>query len=269
MTPTTTDQYRRDGFVCPLDVLTSVEAAGYRAQLEASETAGGGTLGRYKFKPHLVYGWAQNLVRHPAILDTVDAIIGPDILAWESTLFIKEPETEDFISWHQDVTYWGLEHEGDVVSAWVALTDSNGSCGCMGVVPGSHAREVLPHRETYGENNMLSRGQELAVDIGAETTVDLELAAGQMSLHHVKMFHGSRPNSSPNRRIGFVIRYLPPNVRQESGIRDSATLVRGEDRFDNFELEQAPVSDMHPDAVALHKSVGARRHAILMRDVPQ
>jgi non-haem Fe2+, alpha-ketoglutarate-dependent halogenase len=261
--------YRRDGFSCPIDVLSPAEAAHYRAKLEAVEAASGGSLpGPYRHKPHLVYTWAQELIRHPRILDAVEDVIGPDILAWESVLFSKEPQTEDYISWHQDITYWGLEAEGDVVTAWVALSPSTVQSGCMRVVPGTHLREVVPHADTFAERNMLSRGQEIAVEVDEAHAVDLVLEPGQMSLHHVKIFHGSRQNRADDRRIGFAIRYLPPPVHQDVGA-DAATLVRGADRFGHFELEPAPADDLAPEAVACHRRVRDRRMAILMRDAAQ
>jgi non-haem Fe2+, alpha-ketoglutarate-dependent halogenase len=263
-------QYREQGYLCPITALTGEEAARYRAALEAAEARAGGALpGAHKHKPHLVYTWAQELIRHPRILDAVEAVIGPDILAWESVLFTKEPKTEDYISWHQDITYWGLDQEGDVVTAWVALSPSNPKSGCMRVVPGTHLREVVPHADTFSERNMLSRGQEIAVEVDEDHAVDLVLQPGQMSLHHVKIFHGSHQNRSTDRRIGFAIRYLPPGVRQGVGPSDSATLVRGEDRFGHFELEPAPAYDLAPEAVALHQAVRERRLAILMRDAAQ
>jgi ectoine hydroxylase-related dioxygenase (phytanoyl-CoA dioxygenase family) len=261
--------YRQDGYLCPIDALTPVEAAHYRARLEAAEAAAGDSLpGAYRHKPHLVYTWAQELIRHVKILDAVEDVIGPDILAWESVLFIKEPHTEDYISWHQDITYWGLEAEGDVVTAWVALSLSTVASGCMRVVPGTHLREVVPHSDTFGAHNMLSRGQEIAVEVDEAHAVDLVLAPGQMSLHHVKIFHGSYQNRAGDRRIGFAIRYLPPHVHQDVGA-DSATLVRGEDRVGHFELEAAPAFDLAPAAVAYHQRVRDQRLAILMRDAAQ
>jgi hypothetical protein len=263
-------QYRRQGYFCPIPALTAEEATRYRAALEAAEAcAGGGLPGAYKHKPHLVYPWAQELIRQPKILDAVEAVIGPDILAWESVFFIKEPNTEDYISWHQDITYWGLDQEGDVVTAWVALSPSNPESGCMRVVPGTHLREVVPHADTFGAHNMLSRGQEIAVEVDEDHAADLVLEPGQMSLHHVKIFHGSHQNRSSDRRIGFAIRYLPPSVRQDAGPADSATLVRGQDRFGHFELEPAPAYDLAPEAVALHQALRERRMAILMRDAGQ
>jgi hypothetical protein len=267
LTEAQVEQYRRDGYLCPLTVLSSEQAARYRAALEAAEAAAGGGLpGPFRHKPHLVYGWAQELIHQPAILDAVEGIIGPDILAWETVFFTKEPRTSDFISWHQDITYWGLDQEGDVVTAWLALSPSTPASGCMRVVPGTHLREVVPHADTFGANNMLSRGQEIAVEVDEAHAADLVLQPGQMSLHHVKIFHGSRQNGSGDRRIGFAIRFLPPHVRQQVGAADSATLVRGEDRYGYFELEPAPAYDLAPAAVAYHQQVRDRRVAILMRD---
>jgi len=263
------EQYRADGYLCPIPVLTPEQAADYRARLEAAEAAAGGVLpGPYRHKPHLVYTWAQELIRLPGILDAVEDLIGPDILAWESVFFIKEPQTADYISWHQDITYWGLDQEGDVVTAWLALSPSTPASGCMRVVPGTHRREVVPHKDTFAEGNMLSRGQEIAVAIDERHAVDLVLRPGEMSLHHVKMFHGSHRNRSSDRRIGFAIRYLPPRVHQQVGA-DSATLVRGTDRYRHFEPEPAPARDLDPPAIALHEALRARRSAILMRGAAQ
>jgi hypothetical protein len=257
--------YRRNGYLGPITALSPAQAARFRGRLEAAEAAGGGSLpGPYRHKPHLVYAWAHELIRHPKILDAVEDVIGPDILAWESVFFTKEPHTEDFISWHQDITYWGLEAESDVVSAWVALSPSTEESGCMRVVPGTHLREVVPHADTFGQHNMLSRGQEIAVAVDEAHAVDLILRPGQMSLHHVKIFHGSRQNRADHRRIGFAIRYLPPHIHQDVGA-DSATLVRGRDRFGYFELEPAPAFDLSPEAVAYHQRVRDQRMAILMR----
>jgi non-heme Fe2+,alpha-ketoglutarate-dependent halogenase len=262
--------YRRNGYFFPISVLTPDEARADRGRLEAAEAAAGGSLpGPYRHKPHLVYTWAQELIRHPKILDAVEDVIGPDILAWETVFFTKEPRTEDYISWHQDITYWGLDQEGDVVTAWVALSPSNPESGCMRVVPGTHLKDVVPHRDTFGEHNMLSRGQEIAVEVDEDHAVDLVLQPGQMSLHHVKIFHGSHQNSSADRRIGFAIRFLPPHVKQGVGPADSATLVRGGDRFGYFEHEPAPASDLDPAAIAVHKAVRDRRMEILMQGAEQ
>jgi non-heme Fe2+,alpha-ketoglutarate-dependent halogenase len=260
--------FRRDGCVHPIRVLSPAEAAGYRARLEAYEKGTGAPIhGNLRHKTHLLFTWADELVHHPEILEAVSDVIGPDILCWTTNFFIKEPSSAGFVSWHQDSTYWGLD-PADVVTAWVAFTDATPENGYMQYIPGTHTVDQLPHLDTFHRDNLLSRGQEIAVEVDEAHAVDLVLRPGQMSLHHVKIFHGSHQNRADDRRIGFAIRYLPPHVHQEIGA-DAATLVRGEDRFGHFELEPAPAHDLAPDAIACHQRVRDRRMAILMRDAAE
>jgi non-haem Fe2+, alpha-ketoglutarate-dependent halogenase len=154
----------------------------------------------------------------------------------------------------------------DTITAWVAFSDSVVANGAMRVIPRSHLMDQLAHRDTFAPNNLLSRGQEISVEVDEREAVAPELRVGEMSLHHVRLIHGSDPNPSDDRRIGFAIRYIPTYVRQVVGGRDSATLVRGEDRFRHFEAEQRPVFDMAPDAVAHHAAVTGLFAQILMRD---
>jgi ectoine hydroxylase-related dioxygenase (phytanoyl-CoA dioxygenase family) len=250
-------QYRRDGFHFPLRVLSTEEARSYRDRLEAAERAAGGPLaGDRRHKVHLLYTWANQLARHPAILDAVEDVIGPDILCWSTTFFTKEAQSPSFVSWHQDATYWGLSTD-DVITAWVAFADAPVESGAMKFWPGSHLKNQLAHRDTFDQNNLLTRGQEIAVDVPAGAGVDVALKAGEMSLHHVLLVHGSGPNTTDDRRIGFAIRYIPPHVRQLK-VRDSAMLVRGRDTHGNFDLEPDPRADLDPAALAAHRDATER-----------
>ncbi|MGH7187143.1 MAG: phytanoyl-CoA dioxygenase family protein, partial [Pseudomonadota bacterium] len=159
---------------------------------------------------------------------------------------------------------WGLSTP-DVVTAWVAFTPSTVESGCMRVIPGSHLVDQLPHRDTFADGNLLSRGQEVAVKVDEGKALDVVLEPGQMSLHHVLIVHGSGPNRSHHRRIGYSIRYVAAHVSQISGVRHSATLVRGADRFGNFDHEPAPRFDFDPDAVAYHDALAERLEKILYR----
>ncbi len=258
------ERYRRDGFFFPIRVLSPAEARQYRARLEAVEREQGGPLrGELRHKSHLLFTWLDTLVRHPAILDAVEELIGPDILCWSSSFFIKEARDSAFVSWHQDATYWGLS-EPDVVTAWVAFSESSIESGAMRMVPGTH-REQVAHRDTFAPDNLLSRGQEIMVDVDEAKAVDIVLHPGEMSLHHVRMFHGSPPNRSDDRRIGYAIRYIPTRIRQVAGERDSASLVRGVDRYGHFDPEQPPASDLAPEAVARHAAIMKRQGEILYR----
>jgi ectoine hydroxylase-related dioxygenase (phytanoyl-CoA dioxygenase family) len=257
--------FARDGYYAPLPVLSAADAADLRRELEAVEAQQGGPLKpEYRQKAHLLFTWLADLVRHPGILDAVEQVMGPDILVWSSSFFIKERRDPAFVSWHQDSTYWGLS-EPKVATAWVAFTPSNHANGCVRVIPGTHTGDQVAHKETLDANNILTRGQEIAVEVDERQAVELVLQPGEMSLHHIRLFHNSEPNRSDDRRIGFAIRYIPTRIRQTMGSLDSATLVRGTDRYGNFELEPRPASDLAPEAIAYHAQVKRRQNEVLYR----
>lgn len=261
-------RYAERGYHFPVPVLSAAEAADCRRRYEAYEAATGGETGRRRGtrqKLHLLLTWMNDLVRHPRILDAVEDLLGPDILVWDSSYFVKEPQDPGFVSWHQDANYWGLD-KPEVLTAWVAFTPATLENGCMRVMPGSQAGPALPHVDTFAPANLLSRGQEIAVEVDEARAVDMPLAAGEASLHHVLIAHASPPNRSNDRRIGLAIRYMTPRVRQVAGASDSAMLVRGQDRLGHFEHEPPPAADLHPDAVALHRRVTEARREILYKD---
>jgi non-haem Fe2+, alpha-ketoglutarate-dependent halogenase len=264
LTESQISHFREAGYLSPLRVMTEAEALEVRYRLEAFERTQGGPLrGELRHKAHLVFKFLSDIVHHPCILDAVEDLYGPDLLCWSTNFFIKEAHAPAFVSWHQDSTYWGLSSP-DVVTAWVALTPSNEANGAMSVVPGSHMLDQIPHRDTFDANNLLTRGQEVAVQIDTSQAVRLDLQPGEMSLHHVRIVHGSPPNPSDDRRIGFAMRYVPTSVHQLHGA-DSATLVRGVDRYHSFEHEPMPTVDMEPELVALHKRIAERSARILYR----
>ena len=258
------DTFCRDGCVFPIRVMSAERASAVRARLEAFEHSTGGPLkGDLRHKSHLLFPWLDEIVHDTRIVDAIEDLYGPDLLCWTSNFFIKEANNPAFVSWHQDSTYWGLDRP-DVVTAWVALTSSNAGNGAMGFIPGTHAAEQIPHRDTFAKDNLLTRGQEVAVDVDAAKAVTIELEPGEISLHHVRLVHGSPANPSNDRRIGFAVRYIPTRVAQVAG-RDSATLVRGYDTYRHFDPEPRPQVDMEPAMVALHKQITERNAQILYR----
>lgn len=259
-------RYENDGFVFPIDVLGADEAGRYRRLYEEARRKGA-ELGVdvVNVKGHLVLKWMADLARDPRILDAVECILGPNILCWTTTFFVKRPGDRTYVSWHQDATYWGLSGTR-VCSAWLAFTPSTRASGCMRMIPGSHG-EPMPHADTFDEKNLLSRGQEIAVEVDDDRAVDIELEPGQMSLHHVRVAHGSSPNASPLPRIGFVARYVSTEIGQTSGFRDSAMLVRGEDHHGHFDPETVPERDFDPDALDRFERLRERRDRILHRKV--
>jgi non-heme Fe2+,alpha-ketoglutarate-dependent halogenase len=258
------EQYHDEGYLAPIPIMDEAEALALRAELEAVEARMGGPLrGDLRHKSHLLFPFLADLVCHKLLLDAVEDILGPDLLCWSSNFFIKEATNPAFVSWHQDSTYWGLSAP-EVATAWVALTPSNAANGAMAVIPGSHKFDQIPHRDTFDRHNLLTRGQEVEVEVDEAKAVPLTLRPGEMSLHHVRLVHGSAPNPSEDRRIGFAIRYIPPHIRQLEG-EDSATLVRGTDRFNHFAHEPRPLSEMAPEMTVLHKRIAERSAEILYR----
>jgi len=254
LTAATASAYASDGYAFPIRAFAEAEIAECLARLQAAETLVGGRMeGRTNQKPHLLFPWIDQLVRDRRILDAVESVLGPDILCWGSQFFMKGAGDPAFVSWHQDGNYWGLS-SNDVVTAWVAFTPSVPESGCMRVVPRSHLSQI-PHTDTFGKDNLLSRGQEVAVEVDEKDAVDIVLQPGDMSLHHVLIVHGSKPNRAAWPRIGFAIRYVPTRMRQLDGGRISALLVSGSDRLGHFDPELPPEGDMHPDAVARHAAI--------------
>ena len=209
LTPEQIAGYERDGYVCPVDAFSTEQARGWRDRLEAFERAEGRKMTRgHNFKPHLLFPWVDEIVHAPEVLDAVEDLIGPDIRLFHLTVWPKDAGTGAYVSWHQDATYFALEPVCHV-TAWVALTDAPVEAGCMEVVPGSHKLGQLPHAEMQDPENLLSRGQELAVDVDRTRTAYMPVKAGQFSLHHTHLVHNSRPNRSSDRRIGLGISYIP------------------------------------------------------------
>jgi len=264
LSPDAARQYRDEGYFAPVPVLSTEEAGALRNHLETYEARAGRLGGALRQKSHLLFTWLNDLVRDDRILDAVEDLIGPDILCWGSSFFVKEPRDTAYVSWHQDSTYWGLAPP-DIVTAWIAFSDSTPENGAMRVIPGSHQLDQVPHRDTFAADNLLSRGQEIMVEVDERRAVTLELKAGEMSLHHVRLIHGSEPNPSATRRIGYAVRYIPTYVRQIAGSHDTATLVRGVDRHGHFEPERRPVTDCSPEALAYHAAVTGAHAQILMR----
>jgi len=225
-------QYEDEGFVSPIDIFSKDKAKEIRNEIELIEKEMPDELeksGRYN--AHLISPLLDEVTHNSKILDAVQSLIGKDILVCGTTLFIKNPNVKGFVSYHQDAKYIGLEPHS-WVTAWVAITDSNENNGCMRMWSGSHKDNLKDHDQNFNERNLLTRGQTIN-NVPKEKTTPLILKAGQMSLHHPTVVHGSDLNHSNDRRIGFVIQsYIGTNVKQVLG-KNSVQLARGKDNF-NF-----------------------------------
>lgn len=263
-------RYREEGYLHPIDIMPPDEAAGLRAELEALEAEWFDNglplpLNTYKrINAHAVIPLAHRVAADPRVLDVVEGILGPDILIWSTEFFIKEPGTKSVVSMHQDLTYWGFGAVENLVTAWIALSPATPQSGCMDFVRGSHRNPILPHEDTDDENNLLSRGQEIRVEVAQEDRVPAILQPGQMSLHHGLMIHGSGPNSSDDRRIAVAVRFCSPEIAQQVAEKDYAILARGADRTGNFINFTPPRTPFAPESLALYDEIRQAQSASLM-----
>lgn len=260
--------YQADGYVFPLDYCSPVDAAKLHAELETAEQVAHaqGHAGLFRSTANMVVPMVDRLMRDPRITDAVAAVLGPDLLCWGCNLFIKEPRTPQYVSWHQDLHYWGLSDSAEV-TAWLALSPSTVESGCVKFLPGSHRRTVA-HADSTPGTNMLSRGQEIAVAVDESQAVAVELQAGQFSLHHGLTVHGSNANRSADRRIGIAMRYVSTAMANVGEARTDAFLVRGEDRFGHFDLVAPPRGLFDPGDVATAKRSIEKQYVYKMQGSP-
>ena len=247
-------QYNQKGYVSPIQALTKNQAQEVKKEIEFIENKWPNELKNLgRNYPHLISPILDNVVRNSNILDAVESIIGKNILACGTTLFIKEPDERGVVSLHQDAKYIGLEPH-NWVTAWVAITDANENNGCMKMWPGTHKQELKYHNEKfdYNSGNLLTRGQTVE-NVPLEKTESVILTEGQMSLHHPRIVHGSGINKSKKRRIGFVIQsYIGTNVKQVLG-KMYVQLVRGKDNFNYHQKTNKPIKTMEKKAVKIRK----------------
>ena len=259
--------YERDGFCFPIQAISVAEARSIRADAEAAEQHFAEQGERLRHRPHLLVTALDCLIRNDTVLDAVEDLIGPNILCWTSLFFTKDAHDPAFVSWHQDSTYWGLS-TAEVVTAWIALSPSTVESGAMRFAPRTHKLDQISHRDTFNEHNMLTRGQIVEHEVDEDEAVDVVLQPGEASLHHVRLIHGSGPNRSDDRRIGFAVRYIPTHVRNVVG-RDYAALVRGVDAYGHFDTERRPERDLEPEALAAYEAANASHNAVLYAGAAQ
>jgi ectoine hydroxylase-related dioxygenase (phytanoyl-CoA dioxygenase family) len=256
--------FHYNGFLYPIPALSPDEIAHYLAGLERLESELGCPVAdadiKWRSHAYAHSPWFNALIRHPRILDAVEDVIGPDILVWTSTFFIKEPGSKTFAAWHQDGAFFGLE-PNEQVCAWVALTDASREAGCMEMLSGKGAPRLL-HHEAMGIKNSINRaGQTIVEPFDKRGATAMALRAGEFSLHHELAVHRSAPNHAAHRRVGIGLNYLPPHVRVNSPVRLKAMLVRGDDRYGNFELVDPPRAERDEAALATHQEVSDRYRA--------
>jgi non-heme Fe2+,alpha-ketoglutarate-dependent halogenase len=258
LSQTQVEQYRHDGYLFPFPALTAAELAECNDGLLRFESWLGKPVNKGDFRwrsaSYVILPWVDALVRHKRILDVVEDLIGPDILVYTATWFIKEAKSPTFAAWHQDATYFGLEPY-EHVTAWVALSEADAEAGCMEVVS-SHGRpRQMSHAALGLQNSINGAGQAIVEPFDERDAAMMALDAGSFSLHHTLCRHRSAPNRADHRRVGLGISYIPARCRLTGTVRMCARLVRGHDSFGHFDLVAPPEGELHPAALERHERV--------------
>ncbi len=252
LSPEQIKQYKEEGYIAPINVFSTDEASEIRKEIELIEKNWPGALdGLGRNYIHLISPVFDKIPHNSKILDAVESIIGKDILVCGTTLFIKNPDQKGFVSFHQDAKYIGLEPY-NWVTGWLAVTDTNEENGCMRMWKGSHKEDLKFHNQKFNENNLLTRGQTVE-NVPINVTTPVILKAGQLSLHHPKIIHGSGLNKSKDRRIGFAIQsYIGSNVKQVLG-KMYVQQARGEDNFKHHQHVQRSTKLMENEGIKIRK----------------
>ena len=259
------EQYHDEGFISPIRVISEAKALSIKSQLEEVESQFPEEINaESRNNLHLCFEFLDALAHNPIIVDAMEDLIGPDIALWATVMFIKEPSSKHYVSWHQDATYMGM-NSTDFPTPWIALSPSNLETGCMTMISGSHKQEIHRHEDTFAEHNILTRGQAIP-DVDKSKGVNLILEPGEMSIHNGAIIHGSKPNKSQQRRVGFSLQsYMSPAIEQVAG-RNIWTHIRGKRRQDRNGLSlDRPKYNMDPVTISQRKIANENLSDILYK----
>jgi hypothetical protein len=264
------EAYWNDGYLFPINVANALQSNNWRNSLEKIEQdwLDNGLklpLNTYKrVNAQVVMPLACEIGLHAPILDAVEGILGPDVMLYSVEFLTKEAHTKHVVTMHQDLAYWGMGDMDNILTAWLALSPATTASGCMDFVCGSHKNEILAHEDSFDEHNLLSRGQEIKVDVANSDKVSVELNPGSISLHHGLTIHGSGPNKSDDRRIGVAIRYVSAKMRKAGGVKDYAISARGTYNNNSFTTYNPPASLFDANSMALYEEIRAEQAKVMM-----
>lgn len=262
LTPDQVQSFSRDGFVAPVRVMSTERALHYRHALEAFEAIHPEDRIKLDQKAHMICPWVDDMIREPALLDSVEDLLGPNLLCWGTSLRAKAADGKTFAGWHQDTAYADVKPIVLIVA--LALSPCRALNGCIRGIPGSHTGPLLPHREAFGTNSLLSREQYIDAPIDESSAVDFELDAGEVALFNNAICHSSNPNMGADRRIIFLLEMIPTHAYQHEP-RESATLVRGVDTVGNFDTDPRPETELGAAEVAAWERAVAIQASVLFR----
>lgn len=257
LSPEQIARWRYDGFLSPFPLLDAAELKECQDGLARFEQWLGGPVNaiedlKWRTMPYLHSPWAARLACDARVLDIVEDLLGPDIVLYTNTFFIKEPHSPTIAAWHQDSTYYGLEPK-EVITVWIALSDASEAAGCMDALSFRGKPRQLSHVSRAVKNSVNRAAQVITEPLDEGEPVSMPLRAGEFSMHHGLCPHRSGPNTSNHRRIGLGMNYTIPGARSTGSVKPAAMLVRGVDRYGHFEWMQPAQAERDAAGLAAHE----------------
>tara|TARA_Y100000590_G_scaffold272890_1_gene306398 strand:+ start:109 stop:942 length:834 start_codon:yes stop_codon:yes gene_type:complete len=254
--------YEKDGYISPINIFSKEEVRKFNKEFNFIENKWPEQInGLNRNNVHYYSKVFDKVVHNSKLLDIVEDLLGQNILVAGTCFFVKEPDRKGYISYHQDGKYAGWEPY-NFLTVWLALTEVNEENGCMRMWPGTHKGNFKKHKDTFDKNNLLTRGQEIE-NIPINKTVPIILKPGQISIHHPLIVHGSGPNLSNKKRIGFAIQsYISTEVYQTLG-KAYVQQARGKDAYNYHEHTLRPKKFMNQDDLRLRDIANKELQKIL------
>lgn len=237
------EAFNRDGYVKGIRIFDDAEMAEHRAYFDEllNQVLRSGGNSYSISTAHLKHGKVYDILTHPRIVSRVRDLLGENVVAWGSHYFCKMPNDGKVVHWHQDASYWPLTPT-KAVTVWLAIDDADVENACMRYIPGSHHYGHLTYRLTEdSEDAVLNQEVTNASEFGAP--LDVELKAGEVSMHSDLLLHGSEANRSNRRRCGLTLRYCAAEVRAGLDWNQKGILVSGEDPSGHWSNPPRPKED--------------------------
>ncbi|MCE9616147.1 MAG: phytanoyl-CoA dioxygenase family protein [Lentisphaerae bacterium] len=253
LTPAQIDHYNSQGYIRPLRIFGENEAATNRTYFDhmLAEIQSQGGRDQYSINGyHTTCRGLYDIVVNPLILDYVEDLIGPDIIAWGTHYFCKLPHDPKKVPWHQDASYWPFD-KSRTVTVWLAIDDADAENAAMQFIPGTHRLGHLRWKDTPDPAVL---NQEIVDVAQFGAPVFDTLKAGEMSLHADMLAHGSEPNQSARRRCGLTIRYCPPVVRSMANWNHASIICRGHDPSGHWHHSPRPAGEDYQPRVWQRKT---------------
>ena len=234
------EQFERNGYLGPLEVMSRAEAHALRDIALDTEKNINLMNSDYRCKSNVLFPWVDGVSRHPKLLEYLTELIGPNIHCWDTLFWIKKPGDGKDVSFHQDATYWNFNNKHLAVTAWFAFDDVTEEHGSLEYVQGSHRVFQRRHKDVKTDTNLLMRGQTVDEDVPKER-IRTTVPAGHVLLHSPYIIHGSGPNLADTPRVAMGMIFASTECKPILELSPESTImVSGVDAYNYMQHDPRP-----------------------------